>query len=210
MTKPQSPQTPSKESNSPSTSANPEPAKDPPGDAAQTANLSLSVPPKVLAQILAQGGVPAHVLAGAQQGGILLQIGAPQPSILQQSWQGPYPPPEAIDRYEQALPGFFDRIVSMAERMEAAQIEQSARALEAQASAIKRGQWLGFAIGAVALVGAVVCAFLGEQWLAAAFVSVPVMGVATALVNSHRGSTEAGSTGVAKAPNTSNAPPPSR
>ena len=203
---PQPPQVPPEDSNSPSTSPTPEREGDPARNASQTTNLSLNLPPKILAQILAQGGVPVNLSPGAQQAGILFHIGAPQPSILQQSWQGPYPPPDAIEKYEHALPGFFDRIVNMAERMEAAQIEQSAKALAFQASAVKTGQWLGFAMGAIALVGAVICGFLGEQWLAAAFVSVPVMGVATALVNSHRGASKPDSAGALNSP--SSPPPP--
>jgi len=32
-----------------------------------------------------------------------VQLGVSHPSILQQSWQGPYPPPEAVERYEFAV-----------------------------------------------------------------------------------------------------------
>jgi uncharacterized membrane protein len=112
-----------------------------------------------------------------------------QPSVLQQSWQGPYPPPDAVERYEKIQPGVFDRIVSMAERMEAAQIEQSAAALKYQHEDSRRGQWLGFSVAAGAVVGAVIIGIVGNPWLAAAFLAVPVMGVAQALVESARKAT---------------------
>jgi uncharacterized membrane protein len=114
------------------------------------------------------------------------QVGVFQPAILQQSWQGPYPPPEAVERYEKAMPGFFNRIVSMAERMEAAQIEQSALALTIQRDATRRGQLLRFVVAVIALFLAVFCAVIGQAWLGAVFLAVPVMGVATSLVNSAR------------------------
>ena len=95
----------------------------------------------------------------------------------------------------------------MGERMQAAQIEQSATALKSQSSAITRGQWLGFGIGIAALAGAAYCANIGQPWLAAVFLSVPVMGVATALVNSHREAKTVVNAEGMKAPSPS--PPPS-
>src|SRR6516164_4459803 len=52
--------------------------------------------------------------------------------ILQQSlhWQGPYPSPDAVERYERVQPGTFDRLIKMAEQLQAAQIQQSATALD--------------------------------------------------------------------------------
>jgi uncharacterized membrane protein len=93
--------------------------------------------------------MPSQFVPGVHPGQVLLGIS--QPSILQQSWQGPYPPPDAVERFERLSPGFLNRLVSMAERLEAAQIEQSGKALDYQAQATARGQNLGFAtcIGAL-------------------------------------------------------------
>lgn len=74
----------------------------------------------MLAQILAQGFQHAQPVSGAIPQMFPVQIGISHPAILQQSWVGPYPPPEAVERYEKAMPGFFNRVVSMAERIEAA------------------------------------------------------------------------------------------
>ena len=109
-------------------------------------------------------------------------VGARATAVMQ-SWQGPYPPPEAIERYEKSLPGTFDRILSMAERMEAAQIAQSANALSSQANDIRRAHYLGAGLGALAIAGAIVMGFAGQPWLAAAFLAVPVMGLARAFVD---------------------------
>ena len=95
-------------------------------------------------------------------------VGARATTVMQ-SWQGPYPPPEAIERYEKSLPGTFDRILSMAERMEAAQIAQSADALRSQANDVRRAHYLGAGLGAFAIAGAIVMGFAGQPWLAAAF-----------------------------------------
>lgn len=114
----------------------------------------------------------------------LLPIGAQ--AIQQQLWQGPYPPPEAVERYDKVHPGAFARILTMAENMQAAQIEQSKIALLNAHSDTRRGHWLGSSIGALALIGAVVIGLWGNVWLAAAFLAVPVMGLAKALVESTR------------------------
>jgi uncharacterized membrane protein len=107
-------------------------------------------------------------------------------AIQQQLWQGPYPPPEAVERYDKVHPGAFARILTMAENMQAAQIEQSKIALQNAHSDIRRAHWLGFCVGALALIGAVVIGLWGNVWLAAAFLAVPVMGLAKALVESTR------------------------
>ena len=107
-------------------------------------------------------------------------------AIQQQLWQGPYPPPEAVERYDKVHPGAFARILTMAENMQAAQIDQSKIALGNAHSDIRRGHWLGFSVGALALIGAVVIGLWGNAWLAAAFLAVPVMGLAKALVESTR------------------------
>jgi uncharacterized membrane protein len=102
-----------------------------------------------------------------------------------QTWQGPYPPPEAIERYEKILPGSFERILAMAERMEAAQIAQS-EAAWLQSNDVRRAHYLGAGLRALAIVGAMVMGFAHQPWLAAAFLAVPVMGLARAFVEGWR------------------------
>jgi uncharacterized membrane protein len=99
-----------------------------------------------------------------------------------QHWQGPYPPPDAVERYERVLPGTFDRMLAMAERLQASQIEQSSRALEYNRQSNRRGQWLGFVVTVLAVCGAVACLAYDYPWVATCFLSVPVMAVAKALI----------------------------
>jgi uncharacterized membrane protein len=133
--------------------------------------------------VIPQGALPqliaAMVASAAQPQQLLL------PGIIQQQaihWQGPYPPPEAVERYEHVLPGTFDRLITMAEQLQTAQISQSAKALEYAHADTNRGQWLGFATTGFAMVGAIICAKIGEPWVAGLFLSVPVMAVARALI----------------------------
>lgn len=114
-------------------------------------------------------------------------LGAPAFAVQQvQVWQGQFPPPEAIERYEAVRPGTFDRLVTMAETQQQAVIESAAEARRYQRADNQRGQYLGFAVTVLAIVGAIICAYFGQAWIAAALVGVPVLSVARSLVESAR------------------------
>jgi uncharacterized membrane protein len=115
------------------------------------------------------------------------------PGIIQQQaqhWQGPYPPPEAVERYEAVLPGTLNRLITMAEQLQAAQVQQSATALEYTQRDTRRGHWLGFATTIAAMGGAII-ALQYNAWVAGAFLSVPVMAVAKALIETTKAPTQA-------------------
>src|SRR5579883_353191 len=137
--------------------------------------------PQIMGQILA--GFAAGQ-APPPAGGLQLTL----PGIVQQShsWQGPYPPPDAVERYDAVLPGAFNRMITMAENLQSAQIAQSDQALRDNTEAMKRGQLLGAGTTVLAMVGAIVCVVLGAYWVAGAFLSVPVMAVGKALIDSAR------------------------
>lgn len=138
------------------------------------------LPPHVLAQILAQSQM-------RPMGGVQLTL----PGIVQQAqhWQGPYPPPEAVERYEQVLPGTLNRLITMAEQLQTAQITQSNMALEHTKNDTRRGHWLGFITTGLAMLGAIGCAALSQPYVACLFLSVPVMAVAKALIETTKTAT---------------------
>jgi hypothetical protein len=72
----------------------------------------------------------------------------------------------------------------MAERLQAAQIEAGRTAQLFARNDTKRGHWLGWSLGAIACACAVISLALGNAWVAGAFLSVPVLGVARALIES--------------------------
>ncbi len=55
-------------------------------------------------------------------------------------WEGQFPPPEAIERYERILPGAFDRIIAMAEASQQAQSADTKRAHDYAQADTRRGQ----------------------------------------------------------------------
>jgi len=147
--------------------------------------------------VFAQQVLPHLLLAGALRGSPLgagspipipipLTIPAAQTQQVVQLWQGQYPPPDAVEHYEKVLPGSFDRMIAMAERLQAAQIDESRRVHDYAQADSKRGHWLGAGSAVLAMLCALGALALGNPWVACAFISVPVMGVAKALVESTR------------------------
>jgi len=105
-------------------------------------------------------------------------------SVQSEIWQGQFPPPDAIERYEVVLPGSFDRLFRMTERRLEAEIEAAGDLRGAQRFNIRRGQLLGAGVTVLAMLGAVGCVALHQPWVAGAFLAVPVMSVAKALIDS--------------------------
>jgi uncharacterized membrane protein len=102
-------------------------------------------------------------------------------------WQGPFPPPDAVEQYEKVLPGVFDRLVKMAEESQVANVKSIERAQEFTRRDIRRGHWLGWATTIAAMAGTVVCAYLKQPWLGGMFLTVPVMAVAKSFISSEKG-----------------------
>jgi uncharacterized membrane protein len=151
-------------------------------------------------------GGPVHIQlsppgSGAPAGILLNQPAFPPPSqfLVQQvqTWQSPYPPPEHIKEYEAALPGAFDRILKMAEQGQAAQIQSVRTAQRNLLADSQRGNYLGFIITAAAMGCSMVCVAYGAMWIAGLFLSVPVMSVGKALIESAKSRAESPSTSQA-------------
>ena len=148
------------------------------------------MPPALLAALLVAPPVPGRPIAAISPGGLPLQLGM---AAQVQVWQGQFPPPDAIERYEKVQPGAFNRIIAMAELAQATQATDTKRAHDNLAGDTRRGQWLGFAVAVLAIAAASVCAVVGALtshsqlfWVAVAFLSLPVMAVANTLVQSAR------------------------
>jgi uncharacterized membrane protein len=103
-----------------------------------------------------------------------------------QQWQSPFPPPKDVKEYEAVLPGAFDRMVTMVEQSQGAQIESERAGQESLRAYSMQGTLLGGLITLGAMACSLVCIFRGASWVAGAFLSVPVMSVAKALIESAR------------------------
>lgn len=93
-----------------------------------------------------QRGVRAYDVAGDE--------------FISVSWRAaPYPTPEDLAKYEDILPGFTDRILSLTERETEHRIEKERRRDDAMISLATRGQLLAFVV-VMTLVGGGIAAIL--------------------------------------------------
>lgn len=99
-------------------------------------------------------------------------------------------------------------MVAMAERLQAAQIEESRRAHDRTQADNRRGQWLGFFAAVIAMGCALETLVFNYPWVAVAFIGVPAMGGARALIESARKSSPADLLAAAANQPPANIPPP--
>jgi hypothetical protein len=143
-------------------------------------------------QMAAAGGMPispqilAQIMAAQMRGATALPGGIVMHQASMNLWQGQFPPPEAIERFEAVLPGSFDRIIKMTEDRLAAEIKSSQGGLAAQVADVRRGHYLGAVVTGGAMVAAVICALIQQPVVAVAFLAVPVMSVANSLIETWR------------------------
>lgn len=79
------------------------------------------------------------------------------------SFQGPLPPPEILEQYNQIVPGLAARIVTMAEQQSAHRQDLERTVIRKDVELARRGQLMAFAIGVVALVGGFTLVALGRD-----------------------------------------------
>jgi uncharacterized membrane protein len=70
-------------------------------------------------------------------------------------FSGPLPPPEALARYNEVIPGGAERILAMAERQSAHREALESKVVNANASSQKMGSTYAFILSLVAVVGGV-------------------------------------------------------
>ena|SRR5882672_5337928 len=74
---------------------------------------------------------------------------------MMRSFSGPLPPPEALDRYNQILPGAAERIIVMAESQHAHRLGLEKHVIHSNVSAQRLGTILGFAVTMTVVIGGI-------------------------------------------------------
>lgn len=83
--------------------------------------------------------------------------------------QGPLPPPEELEKYNRATPDAADRIIAMAEHNQEHRQACEMLELKTATNSYKLGQWFGFIISAISLVGGFCLIYLDKQGLGTFF-----------------------------------------
>lgn len=91
-------------------------------------------------------------------------------SIFQAHYSGPLPLPSHLAQYDKVVPGAADRIIALAERQSAHRQSIENRIVDAdiadrqeERNERKRGQFLGFSIGTIAIIAGAIVAGKGYQ-----------------------------------------------
>lgn len=87
-------------------------------------------------------------------------------AIRQESFSGPIPHPELLQKYDEVKPGFAERIVSMAERQLDHRISCEDKVVDGSVAESKRGQNYGLIVALLFLTAAVFLGYFGHDWLA--------------------------------------------
>lgn len=87
-------------------------------------------------------------------------------AIKQESFSGPIPHPELLQKYEIVQPGFAERIVSMAERQLDHRIKCEGEFVRGSVAESKRGQNYGLIVSLLFLSASVFLGYSGHDWLA--------------------------------------------
>jgi uncharacterized membrane protein len=75
--------------------------------------------------------------------------------IQSAAFSGPLPPPEALERYNQTLPGLAERIIVMAESQHSHRLELEKHVIHSNVSAQKLGTVLGFVVAMTTVIGGI-------------------------------------------------------
>lgn len=107
--------------------------------------------------------------------------------LASQQWQGPLPPPGALEQFERVVEGGAERIFRMAEQEQKHRHEMEATIASSETTLEKRGQILGATLYIGGIVGAIAAVWLGAAWpVPVAMVGVTVAGVIKAIINGRR------------------------
>ena len=122
---------------------------------------------------------------------------------LTQAFSGPIPPPAVLAEYDSRFPGFAERIMSMAEReaetrheLEKTNAEIASRDIAAARTETRRGQWMSFAITAMAFAAAIYCAKIDQPWVAGIIAGATLASGVSTIMNRCGSSAPNGSTDV--------------
>jgi uncharacterized membrane protein len=74
-------------------------------------------------------------------------------AMMRESFSGPLPPPEVLDRYNQILPGAAERIIVMAESQHAHRLGLEKHVIHSNVSAQRLGTILGFVVAMTVIIG---------------------------------------------------------
>lgn len=108
-------------------------------------------------------------------------------AIRQESFSGPIPHPELLQKYDEVKPGFAERIVSMAERQLDHRINCEDKMVDGSVDESKRGQNYGLIVALLFLAAAVFLGYFDHDWLAGVLGGGTLVALVTVFVTHKHG-----------------------
>lgn len=105
---------------------------------------------------------------------------------VEEEYSGPLPHPEHFARFDQVVPGAAQTILDMSKAEQAHRHEWEMKALGAQVSDTKRGQWLAAFVAAALVGGGVYCATIDQPWVAVVMVGTSLVGACAMFINGRK------------------------
>ena len=92
-------------------------------------------------------------------------------------FHGPLPAPEDLKEYENILPGAAREILDMAKTQQSHRMGCEQRIIDHDIRIENRGQWMGFLLGGLCILGSFAAAYIGYAKLAYLLVAPALLGV---------------------------------
>ena len=93
------------------------------------------------------------------------------------SWDAPLPPPDALQRYEEILPGSADRILQMAEKQQEYAYNLNSTVIFGDSKRAHLGLIAGFIISALGIGGGIYLIATGHDWAGLALAGINLTGL---------------------------------
>lgn len=98
----------------------------------------------------------------------------------------PLPDPSILARYNEIVPGSAERIIKLTEEQAAHRQQLENKALKAQITESKRGQWIAATLSVLFLIGSICVTLAGHDWVGAVLGGATVVGLVTAFIGGKR------------------------
>ncbi|MGH8558923.1 MAG: DUF2335 domain-containing protein [Methylococcales bacterium] len=85
-------------------------------------------------------------------------------TVVAAQWQGPLPPPSALKAFDDVVEHGAERIFHMAEQEQAHRHAIENITMESDVKSQSRGQYFGFIISIISILGAAITGWLGVHW----------------------------------------------
>ena len=102
--------------------------------------------------------------------------------MMSASWEGPLPPPKALQQFEEIVPGAAGRILEMAEKQSDHRIQMEKTVIVGDSRRSYLGLFLAFILSAAIIGGGIYLLINDHDWAGGVLIGLDVVGLAAVFV----------------------------